>query len=92
MEIEKKLKALSLTLPPAPQPMATYISAVRSGNLLFLAGHVPRLPDGTILHQGKLGREVTIDQGYESAHQTILNPLATIKSYIGDLCAPRDAA
>ncbi len=85
MEIEKKLEAMGLKLPAAPVPMANYIGAVRTGNLLFLAGHVPRLPDGTILHQGKLGREVTIEQGYDSARQTILNALATIKSYIGDL-------
>ena len=85
MEIEKKLSEMGLELPPTPVPLFNYVSAVRNGNLLFLAGHVSRMPDGSALHPGKLGRDVTIEQGYQSAQRAILNCLSSIKASIGDL-------
>jgi enamine deaminase RidA (YjgF/YER057c/UK114 family) len=55
------------------------------GSLLFLSGHVPELPDGTSLHPGRLGRDVTVEQGYAAARQTGLNCLAGIRLAVGSL-------
>ena len=85
MEIEKKLEEMGLKLPPSSAPIANYVRAVRAGNLLFVAGHVASMPDGTPLNPGKLGREVDIEQGYESARQAMLNCLSGIRENIGDL-------
>ena len=85
MEIEKKLAEMGLDLPTTPTPMANYVPAVRTGNLLFVAGHVPRMPDGSLLNSGKLGHDVTIDQGYQAAQRAMLNCLSSIKAAIGDL-------
>ena len=85
MEIENKLAEMGLELPPTSTPVANYVPSVRTGNILFVAGHVPRMPDGSALNPGKLGREVTIEQGYQSAQRAMLNCLASIKANIGDL-------
>ena len=85
MEIERKLEEMGLKLPPASVPVANFVTTVRTGNLLFVAGHVPRKPEGGPLNPGKLGRDVTIEQGYQSARLAALNCLASIKAGIGDL-------
>lgn len=85
MEVENKLKELGLVLPPPTVPPAHRSSAVRTGNLVFVGGHVPRKPDGTMLHPGKVGGNVTIEQGYEAAEQVMLNCLGSLKGEIGDL-------
>ena len=87
MEVEKKLAELGLSLPPSPAPVANYVPAVRSGNLLFVSGHGPALvKDGKIEYiRGKLGRDLTVEQGYEAAKQVMLNILQSIKGVIGDL-------
>ena len=54
MEVEKKLAELGLELPVTPVPLANYVPAVRTGDLLFMAGHVARMPDGSAMHPGKL--------------------------------------
>ena len=61
MSAEKRLKELGIDLPQVPAPVANYVNAVRTGNLLFLAGKGP----GPV--KGKLGREFTVDQGYQHA-------------------------
>ena len=85
MEVERKLAEMGLELPPPAQPLGSYVSAVRTGNLLFLAGHGPAAPDGSVSHFGKLGREVSVEQGYEAARNTGLNLLSTTKVALGDL-------
>ncbi len=85
MEIEKKLAQMGLELPPPSVPIANFVTAVRTGNILFVAGHVPRMPDGSFLNPGKLGRDVTVQQGYQSAQRAMLNCLSSIKASIGDL-------
>ncbi len=87
MEIENKLAEMGLSLPPSPTPVANYIPAVRSGNLLFVSGHGPSLvKDGKIEYiRGKLGRDLTVEQGYEAAKQVMLNILRSMKGAIGDL-------
>lgn len=78
---ETRLRALGLTLPPASTPIANYVKAVRTGNLVFLAGHGEC---GTPL-AGKVGREVGIDSAYASARRVGLCLLSSLKAEIGDL-------
>jgi enamine deaminase RidA (YjgF/YER057c/UK114 family) len=84
MSAEKKLKELGISLPPSPKPVANYVPAVRVGNLLFVSGHGP-YNDGKTLTSGKLGKELTVDQGYQTARNVALNCLASIRAAIGDL-------
>ena len=85
MRVEKMIKDKGLELIAPTAPIANFIPTVRTGNLLFVAGHLPRMPDGSILHTGKVGREVSVEQGYEAAKQAMINCLASIKEAIGDL-------
>ena len=85
MEIEQKLVEMGRELPPSPAPSGNYIRTVRTGNFLFVSGHTPRTPDGTLVNPGKLGREVSIEQGYEAAQYTMLNCLGSAKEALGDL-------
>ena len=84
MSAEKKLKDLGITLPSAPNPVANYVTAVKVGNLLFLAGHGP-FKDGKTKISGKVGKELTVEEGYQAARNMTLNCLATIKATLGDL-------
>ena len=81
---EEILRELNITLPTPPQPVANYVNGVRAGNLIFLAGKGPKYPDGREL-TGKLGGNITIDQGYEGARQTAINQLSVLKEMLGDL-------
>ena len=99
MEIENKLKAMDITLPDLGKWESRLGTAEkyygqqygkmkpfhRTGNLLFLSGHVPDLPDGTVMHPGRVGAEVTVDEAYQAARHTGINCLAGIKQAIGDL-------
>lgn len=81
---EARLKDLGIELPSAPKPVANYVNGVRSGNLIFLAGKGPRYPDGKEM-TGKLGQDVTIEEGYKGARLTAINQLAVLKDMLGDL-------
>ena len=85
MEVEKKLEEMGYMLPSPPTPGGNYVGAVRTGNLVYVAGVVNRLPDGGYTAVGKVGTQVTIDEGYAAARQAILNSLANLKACIGDL-------
>ncbi|MCZ8517325.1 RidA family protein [Paenibacillus filicis] len=82
--IENKLKELDITLPVPPKPGAIYIPAVTTGKLVYTSGTVPKL-DGKLMYEGKLGRDLTVEQGQKAARQTMLNLLAVLKSHLGDL-------
>lgn len=84
MDYENKLQSLGLTLPSPPKPVATYVPAVRSGNLLFLSGMIPMV-EGKMAMLGKLGKDLTVEQGQQAARITLLNALAVIKAEIGSL-------
>jgi enamine deaminase RidA (YjgF/YER057c/UK114 family) len=84
MRVEAALNALGLELPPPPKPAANYVGAVRTGNLLFISGHGPTR-DGRFAYVGKLGKELSVEQGYEAARLVALNCLASAKSVLGDL-------
>ena len=81
---EARLEELGITLPAAPSPVANYVNGVRTGNLIFLAGKGPRRADGSEI-TGKLGADVSIEQGYEGARLTAINQLAVLKAMLGDL-------
>lgn len=84
MSVADRLKELGVTLPEAVTPLAVYRPVTRAGNLLFLAGQVP-LKDGTVLHPGRLGEDVTVEQGYEAARQCAINALAAVQAFLGTL-------
>jgi enamine deaminase RidA (YjgF/YER057c/UK114 family) len=81
---EEKLKNNGLVLPPVSKPIANYVKYVRTGNLIFLAGHGPTKADGSNV-TGKVGKDLTIEQGYEAAKITGLSLIATLKDALGDL-------
>ncbi len=85
---EAHLKRLGIELPTPPAPVANYVRAVRTGNLVFLAGHGPLKPDGGYV-TGKVGRDLTVEQGYEAARLTGISLLASLKAEIGDLSRVR---
>ncbi len=81
---EARLRELGIELSTPPAPIANYVNAVRTGNLLFLAGKGPRQDNGKNI-TGKLGAELTIEQGYEAARITGVNQLSVIKAELGNL-------
>ncbi len=81
---EQKIKDLGITLIPPSKPIATYVKAVRSGNLIFLAGHGPTKADGSNV-VGKVGKELNLEEGIEAAQITAVSLLSTLKNEIGDL-------
>ncbi|HEA68917.1 MAG TPA: RidA family protein [Desulfobacterales bacterium] len=84
MNAENKLKELGLELPPAAKPVANYVSAVRTGNLVYLSGHGPLRNDGTMI-TGKVGTDLTLEEGYEAARRVALGLLGSLKAEIGNL-------
>jgi enamine deaminase RidA (YjgF/YER057c/UK114 family) len=87
---EARLKALGIELPPAPKPLASYVPAVRTGNLVYLAGQGP-LAGGRPTVTGKVGAELTEEEGYKAARATILTSLAALRAEIGSLRHARSA-
>jgi len=85
MGAEARLKELNITLPPPAMPVANYVGAVRTGNLLFLSGHGPLRVDGQPSIRGKLGRDLTVEQGYQAAREVGLSLLATARAALGSL-------
>ncbi len=84
MTHEARFAALGLTLPPVPPPVGNYLTAVRTGDLLFLAGKGP-VAEGGVLPTGRVGVEVSIDEGYRLARSTGLALLAVLRSELGTL-------
>ena len=83
MSIKEKISSLGLSLPTAASPVAAYVPAVKSGNLVFTAGQLP-VVDGKLLKEGKVGRDVTAEEAKELAQICALNALAAI-SLVADL-------
>lgn len=78
------MRELGLELPPPPTPVASYVAAVQSGNLVFVSGHGP-MEDGRFTYLGKVGLEIDVHRGYEAARLAALNCLASLKAELGDL-------
>jgi enamine deaminase RidA (YjgF/YER057c/UK114 family) len=81
---ETRLKEKGIVLNTPGKPVANYVNAVRVGNLLYLAGKGPTKPDGSNI-TGKVGKDLTIEQGYEAARLTAINHLAVLKAELGSL-------
>ena len=84
MTPEDRLRTLGLALPEPPTPVGAYTLATQSGELLFLSG-TTCYENGRLLYRGKVGRELTIEQGYAAARQTALNLLAVLRLHLGSL-------
>ena len=83
--VDKKLEEMGITLPPPAAPIANYVPAVRTGNLLFLAGAGPALgPDGA-MPRGRLGENVSVEEGYKLARSVGIVQIARLKDALGDL-------
>ncbi len=81
---EAKLEELGIALPAVSAPVANYVNAVRTGKLIFLAGKGPRRDDGTYI-TGKVGKDLSVEEGYEAARLVGINQLAALKAEVGDL-------
>ncbi|MCF0138456.1 MAG: RidA family protein [Oscillospiraceae bacterium] len=84
MIIEKKIKELGYELPEDSKPKAMYVPVKQLGNSLFIAGQVA-FKDGKLMHPGKVGKDVTLEQAQDAARVCIINMLSAVKAYIGDL-------
>ncbi|MGE0627200.1 MAG: RidA family protein [Hyphomicrobiaceae bacterium] len=84
MSAEQRVVELGLDLPQAPTPSGNYVGGVRTGNLLFMSGCGPRRKDGTNI-TGKVGKDLTVEQGYDAARVVGLNMLANIRAQLGSL-------
>jgi enamine deaminase RidA (YjgF/YER057c/UK114 family) len=82
--IKKRLKELGIELPVVSPPVATYVNAVRVGNLIYLSGKGPLKADGTSI-TGKVGKQVSIEEGQVAARLTGLQLLAALQAEIGSL-------
>jgi enamine deaminase RidA (YjgF/YER057c/UK114 family) len=85
---EERLASFGLELPPPVPPVAAYVPAVRTGNLVFLSGQGP-FREGALLSKGKVGAHVTVEEAAEAARVACLNGLAALKAEIGDLSRVR---
>jgi enamine deaminase RidA (YjgF/YER057c/UK114 family) len=84
LKIESRLAEIGVILPDVPKPVASYVPAVRSGNLLFLSGQLCTV-DGELKYRGKVGKEVSLEDACEAAKAAAINSLAVIKQQIGSL-------
>jgi len=84
MSVNERLKELGITLPPVPDPQGNYVHAVRTGNLLFLAGKGPGEIEGGA-GIGKVGKDVTLEQGYKDARSVGLTLIAVMEKELGTL-------
>jgi enamine deaminase RidA (YjgF/YER057c/UK114 family) len=82
--IDERLQQLGIELPQPPEPVARYMPAVTVNNLVYTSGNDCRV-NGKLMYEGKLGQEITVEQGREAARQTMINLLGVLKSHIGDL-------
>ena len=82
--VEEKMKELGFTLPETVKPLAAYIPALRTGDYVYTSGQVP-FADGKLKYSGKIGFNLSIEEGQNAAELCALNALSAIKSAIGDL-------
>ena len=84
--IDDRISELSYTLPETATPGGNYVTAVSvpSAGLVYTAGHVPRLPDGSFI-TGKVGADLSVEEGYEAAKRVGLDLLGTLRTHLGDL-------
>jgi len=84
MTIAENLQRLGVTLPPAPRPVGSYVPACQAGDLVFVSGVLP-FQEGKILQPGKVGRDLSIEEGKTNARIAVINALAILQQELGDL-------
>ena len=84
MGAEARMRQLGITLPAPGKPVGNYVPGVRVGNLLFLSGHGP-IHDGTARARGKVGRDLSVDEGYKVAREVGIRLLGSARSLLGSL-------
>ncbi len=84
MTVEEKLQELGIELRPLSKPVANYLHAKKFGNLIYCSGCAP-VKDGKNLYTGKLGTDLTVEQGYDAAREAAINLLSVLKYELGDL-------
>lgn len=84
MSAEDRLAALGIKLPIPPRPMAAYVTFSRAGSLAYTSGHGPQRPDGTWVI-GKLGSDLTVEEGTDASRLTAIGLMATLRSELGSL-------
>ena len=84
MKIEKRIEELGIKLPASSPPGAMYVPVKQVGNVLFISGQVPFV-NGELAYAGKVGEERTFEEGQQAARVCIINMLAAVKDYLGDL-------
>ena len=82
VEIMRRLDELGLELPPPPTPVASYVPVTQAGGIAFVAGQVA-IVDGTLLHPGKLGEQVSVEMGQEAAARAALQSLSALWAHLG---------
>lgn len=82
--VDQRLKELDITLPEPYTPVASYTSAITVNDMVYTSGNDCRV-NGILMYTGKLGKELTIEQGKKAARQTMINLLSTLKQHIGSL-------
>jgi enamine deaminase RidA (YjgF/YER057c/UK114 family) len=82
--VEERLKELGIELPAVPASIANYVGAVRTGNLVYLSGRLP-MREGQLAYRGKLGREVSAEDGFQAARLAALNVITTLQAEVHDL-------
>jgi enamine deaminase RidA (YjgF/YER057c/UK114 family) len=83
-EVESRLRALGIDLPPAPAPVGAYVAVLRTGNLVVTSGQLPWKGD-KLLFTGKCGSDLSLEQGRQAARQCAINAIAQVKAAVGDL-------
>ncbi len=84
MSVEAKIKELNITIPTPPKPVGAYVPCVRSGLHIITSGQVP-VVDGKLMYKGKLGKDFTVEEGYQAARICILNCLGVVQEALGSL-------
>jgi enamine deaminase RidA (YjgF/YER057c/UK114 family) len=85
MSAETRIKELGIALPPPSQPLGNYVPGVRVGNLLFLSGHGPIMGNGQAAVRGKVGRDLSVEDGYKAAREVGVNLLGSARTLLGSL-------
>ena len=81
MEVEKKLRELGIKLPKPPRPLGIYVGAKKAGLLVYTSGQTP----GVDFKRGKIGKDLTLQEGYEAAKKCAINCISQLKAILGDL-------